>query len=100
MAGSLNDVPSPTTKGSYSYCFEYDSLQIVNSLRDSSVGQIIEDIKALFLTITEVSHVRRQANGITHRLARYGLSLSNDCNWVESPTVFIMDLLVEQTPQP
>ncbi|XP_050157483.1 uncharacterized protein LOC126631381 [Malus sylvestris] len=98
MAGLLNDVLSPlhaeallvclamiwaTTRGSYSYCFEYDSLQIVNSLRDysvnlSSVGQIIEDIKALLLTITEVSRVRRQASGITHRLARYGLSLSNE----------------------
>lgn len=119
MAGSLNDVPFPlhaealticlpmiwaTTRGSYGYYFEYNSLQIVNSLHDSSVnlssvGQIIEDIKALLLTITEVSHVRRQANGIAHRLARYGLLLSNDCNWVESPTVFIIDLLVEKTPQ-
>lgn len=110
MAGSLNDVPSPlhakalavclamiwvTTRVSYSYCFESDSFQIVNSLRDfavnlSSIGHIIEDIKAPLLTITAVSYVRRQANG-AFRLARYGLSLSNDCNWVESPTLFIMD---------
>ncbi|KAM1739235.1 hypothetical protein ACFX11_014976 [Malus domestica] len=63
-----------------------DSLQIVEALRDSSlnmsaVGQIVEDIKVLLQSITEVAmnHTLHKANSIAHRLARIGITLTQSC---------------------
>ncbi|KAM2032789.1 hypothetical protein FF2_014632 [Malus domestica] len=60
-----------------------DSLQIVEALQDSSlnmsaVGQIMEDIKVLLQSITEVAmtHTRHKVNSIAHRLARIGITLT------------------------
>ncbi|KAM1059887.1 hypothetical protein ACFX15_023923 [Malus domestica] len=56
---------------------------IIQALKDSSrnlspLGQVIEDIKALISTITEVSSSRSryQTNEVTHCLARYGLTIA------------------------
>lgn len=55
----------------------------------------MEDTKALLSITVEVSCtcVRRQANGIAHRLARYGSSVELPCAWLDSPPNFILDLL-------
>ncbi|KAM1097419.1 hypothetical protein PS2_014573 [Malus domestica] len=60
-----------------------DSLQIVEALQDSSlnmsaVGQIMEDIKVLLQSITEVAmtHTHHKVNSIAHRLARIGITLT------------------------
>ncbi|KAB2597611.1 hypothetical protein D8674_000531 [Pyrus ussuriensis x Pyrus communis] len=60
--------------------------------------EITIDIKALLSTITEVTitHTLRQANGVAHRLARLGLSLSQVCDWYDSPPNLVVDLLVEE----
>ncbi|CAN6577480.1 unnamed protein product [Malus baccata var. baccata] len=64
----------------------------------SSIGQIVEDIKALLQSITEatVTHTRRNANSVTHHLARTGLSLSQSCEWHGSPRSILIDILVEE----
>ncbi|KAB2618094.1 hypothetical protein D8674_013963 [Pyrus ussuriensis x Pyrus communis] len=62
----------------------------------------MEDIKALLPSITEAifTHTRCQANSIAHRLARFGLSLSQECEWDVSPPLFISDLLLEECMLP
>lgn len=70
-------------RGYQKLVLETNSLQIVEALRDpslnlSSAGQIVEDIKVLLHSITEVivTHTRSKANSIAHRLAQIGLPLS------------------------
>ena len=79
---------------------ESNSLQIVKASRDpsinlSSLGQLIEDIKSLAPAVTKVpiTHVRRQANGVAHRLARLGLSVDQCVEWLGSPPSIIIDVL-------
>lgn len=84
-----------------------DSLQVIEAAKNSStdffeVRQIMEDIKVILSTITEVTitHTRCQANGIAHMLARYGISLSHACDWYNHPPSVILDLLVEESIEP
>lgn len=46
-----------------------------------------------------VNHVRRQANIVTHRLARYSLATGSQCEWAVTTPLpiqnFIVDLLVK-----
>ena len=62
----------------------------------SSIGHIIEDSKVMLHTITEASYtyVRRQANGVAHRPARYTLTVS-PYFWLDTPPGFIADILLE-----
>ncbi|RXI09039.1 hypothetical protein DVH24_023183 [Malus domestica] len=87
--------------------FESDSLYIVEASCDSSpdlsfIGQIVEDIKVLFHSITEdkITHTHCQANSIAHRLARVGLSEQQDCIWDVTPPSIVTDLLVEDNVLP
>ncbi|KAB2635783.1 aspartic proteinase-like protein 2 [Pyrus ussuriensis x Pyrus communis] len=76
---------------------EFDSLQIVDALRDSLVnlsfvGQSIEGIKMLSLIVTEafISHIR----------PRLDLTLDQCCEWIGSPPSIIVDILVEDCSSP
>lgn len=53
----------------------------------------MEDIKALLHLITEatVTHTRRNANYVAHRLAWIGLYLSQSYEWNGSPPSVIID---------
>ncbi|KAM2005433.1 hypothetical protein FF1_000671 [Malus domestica] len=89
-------------RGYQSLIIETDSLQIVEALRDptlnlSTIGQVVEDCKALLNTITEanITHIRRNANAAAHHLAKVGLSLMQSCEWTDSPPSIITDILVE-----
>ena len=57
------------------------------------MGQIIEDTKSLLPTITEVTctPIRRQANNLVHRSARYGLSVDYICVCSGNPPIFVVD---------
>lgn len=64
----------------YYLIIENDSLHIVagmqcSSYNESRVGHIVEDAKATLSSIAgaTIIHVRRQANGATHRLAHYAV---------------------------
>lgn len=65
----------------------------------SLVGQIVEDIKVLLLTITEAifTDTHQQANIVAHRLARIGLSCSQVCEWYGYLPSLIIDLLFEES---
>ncbi|RXH97225.1 hypothetical protein DVH24_035893 [Malus domestica] len=78
-------------------------LLIVAALKNPSIDMsvirhIIEDSEALIALVTEASssHVRRQAIGIGHLLARTGLLSGTNCNWERVPSDLISDLLFEQ----
>ncbi|CAN6715436.1 unnamed protein product [Malus baccata var. baccata] len=49
----------------------------------------------LFTWIT-ASHIRRQANSVAHRLARFTLHSGGDCTWIDDPPSIISDLTVEE----
>ncbi|RXI08177.1 hypothetical protein DVH24_022321 [Malus domestica] len=84
----FSDIFSPLQAEAVTVRIVYDS-----SVNLSSIGQVIEDIKAIVSTVTKVSftHTRRQANGVAHRLARTGLSVDQFCEWLGSPPSTIMD---------
>ncbi|KAM1949581.1 hypothetical protein ACFX15_009620 [Malus domestica] len=116
-AGRFEDISSPLLseamavragllwaidRGYQSLIIETDSLQIVEALRDptlnlSTIGQVVEDCKALLNTITEanITHIRRNANAAAHHLAKVGLSLMQSCEWTDSPPSIITDILVD-----
>ncbi|KAB2612730.1 hypothetical protein D8674_035046 [Pyrus ussuriensis x Pyrus communis] len=68
----------------------------------SHMGSIIEDVKHLLSTVSEacVAHIRRQANSVAHRLARFALHCGNDCTWLDAPPSIICDLLEEDVHVP
>lgn len=89
------------TRGFHKIVVEGDSLQIVGALTDASpnlstIGQIMDDVKHWLPTITEevCTHIRRQANTVAHRLARFSLSVANQCDWFDSPPLFVAALLL------
>lgn len=93
-----------TNRGFRNLLIEGDSLQVIGALQNpttnlSSLGQIIEDTKAELRSITEdlCTHIYRQANNVSHHLARYSLSLGSESEWLSSPPPFILDLLVEDS---
>lgn len=92
-----------TQKGLQNFILESDSFQIVAAIRDpfpnmSVIGHIIEDTKPLLASVTEASstHVRHQANGVAHRLARAALLCGINCTWDGAPLDLISDLLFEE----
>ncbi|TQD81099.1 hypothetical protein C1H46_033348 [Malus baccata] len=83
------------------------SLQIVTALNGASmdvspIGPIIEDAKVLLLLIAEAtaSHIRRQANSVAHKLARFALHSGGDSIWVEETPSLISDLVEEDNSTP
>ncbi|XP_068312517.1 uncharacterized protein [Pyrus communis] len=92
------------SRGFRNFFLEGDSLQIEMALRDastntSSIGQLVEDTKSILGAITEelCTHVRRQANTVANRLARFSLNVGSQCEWSDQPPSFIIDLLIEDT---
>ncbi|RXI06009.1 hypothetical protein DVH24_018051 [Malus domestica] len=75
----------------------FDIISQDHSTNLSNIGQIVEDIKRqdIILLTYPITHTRRQANGIAHRLARFGLSLSQVCDWYDSPPSLIVVLVKE-----
>jgi ribonuclease HI len=66
-----------------------------SDLDRSSQGPLVEEIKELLKTFVEhkVRHVRRDANGVAHRLASEGCG-NKLCNtWLVSPPEFIVNVL-------
>ncbi|RXI02334.1 hypothetical protein DVH24_030263, partial [Malus domestica] len=91
-------------KGFQNFILECDSLKIVAALRDSSpfpfnVRIVVKDSRELMASITEVSytHVRRQANGIAHRLARAAIRSESSRCWFKEPPDLILDLLIKES---
>ncbi|TQD76825.1 hypothetical protein C1H46_037658 [Malus baccata] len=64
----------------------------VSTNMSSSIRQLVEDTKSILGFLT---HVRRQANTVAHRFARFGLKVSSQCVRFAQPPSFIIDLLVE-----
>ncbi|XP_068305021.1 uncharacterized protein [Pyrus communis] len=86
---------------------ESDALQIISTAKESSVnvspmGPIIKGIKFLLAMVAEasVAHVRRQANSVAHRLARFALHDGGNCTWFDESPVIINDLLMEDISLP
>lgn len=85
--------------------FEGDSILTIaamnnqgNQIEDcSSLGPLINDLRE-FLTVIpqkKLSHIRREANQVAHRLARVGIGSSQELIWQGEPPGFIMDALSE-----
>ncbi|VVA35126.1 PREDICTED: ribonuclease H At1g65750 [Prunus dulcis] len=82
--------------------FESDVLQIVTALRNHSIdrsviGYVVEDTESLLTQITGegFTHIRRTANGVAHRLARFALHIGGSLYWFEELPDFISDILHE-----
>lgn len=78
-----------------------DALQIVMALcksliNRSIIGPIIKDPKVLLSTITGgfSAHVRLQANGMSHRLVKFGPHYWTLQSWFEESLDLMFDLLV------
>ncbi|KAI5332913.1 hypothetical protein L3X38_023042 [Prunus dulcis] len=89
-------------RGYQNVVFESDALQIVTALRNHSIdrsvlGPVVEDTKSLLTQITGegFTHIRRTANGVAHRLARFALHIGGSLYWFEEPPDFISDILYE-----
>lgn len=54
----------------------------------------IEVAKLDFQIITSVSFVKRQANGLAHILAKYGLGFLSDLIWMEESLIFLWDAIL------
>lgn len=73
---------------------EGDSLTIIKKLKSAKVdrsilGAIVSNIQAqmcFFRTLT-FHHVRREANGVAHALAKEGVQFAEDRCWVEEALV-------------
>lgn len=94
-------------RGFHSISLESDLLQIVTALNGASmdmslIGPIIEDAKVFLFSIAEAttSHIRRQANFVAHRLARFALHSGGDNIWVEETPSLISDLVEEDNSTP
>ncbi|ONI02519.1 hypothetical protein PRUPE_6G203400 [Prunus persica] len=77
-------------RGYQNVVFESDALQIVTALRNHSIdrsviGPVVEDTKSLLTQITGegFTHIRRTANGVAHRLARFALHIGGSLYWFE-----------------
>ncbi|KAB2605352.1 hypothetical protein D8674_005069 [Pyrus ussuriensis x Pyrus communis] len=70
-----------------------------SSLDLSPIGLIVEDSRVISRGITRVSftvtHIRRQANEVAHRLACFSLAFTRTSLWFEEPPDFILDVLFE-----
>ncbi|KAI5350336.1 hypothetical protein L3X38_003227 [Prunus dulcis] len=74
------------------------TLCITKLSNDRSVlGPVVEDTKSLLTQITRegFTHIRRTANGVAHRLARFALHIGGSLYWFEEPPDFISDILYE-----
>lgn len=90
------------TRGFHKIFVEGDSLQIVGALTNASpnlstIGHIMDDVKHWLPTITKevCTHIYREVNTVAHRLARFSLSIADQCDWFDSPPLLIADLLLE-----
>lgn len=83
---------------------EGDSLNVIKALQReegcwSKYGQIIKDMQALIRTLQccEANHIRREANGVTHRLVRNALLFLEDkVKMMEVPSFIQSNVLSEQ----
>ncbi|RXH72430.1 hypothetical protein DVH24_012114 [Malus domestica] len=85
------------------FILESVSLNIMATPQDSSndlfeIWLVIQDSNEHLASIIEVSftHVRGQANGFVHHLARFALLSGSNCNLFEEPPDLISDLLYEE----
>ncbi|RXH87955.1 hypothetical protein DVH24_037600 [Malus domestica] len=58
----------------------------------SNFGPIINDLRTRLV----VSHVHREGNSATHRLARLGLNCTQEIVWFEESPYLIHDILFEE----
>ncbi|KAK0576535.1 hypothetical protein LWI29_019192 [Acer saccharum] len=70
---------------------ESDALHVVNMVKaefpvSADLGLLIWDIKDCISSISGVtiSYVPRVVNVVAHKLSKFGLSVANDCFWMES----------------
>lgn len=68
-----------------------------SSLDLSPIGLIVEDSRHISSRITGVcfTHIKRHANEVAHKLARYSLSSTIPGLWFKEPPNFILDVLLE-----
>jgi ribonuclease HI len=80
---------------------ESDSLEVINLC--SGTDQIWSDAVAIYADIlvqargigkVEFMHCRRDANKVAHEIARNCLSSSTSCSWVNEPSSFILQTLL------
>ncbi|XP_048421195.1 uncharacterized protein LOC125468781 [Pyrus x bretschneideri] len=64
----------------------------------STCGPIINHLRCLLAEMAHsiVNHVQREGNEAAHRLAKMGLSSSQEIVWLEEPPDLIQDILVEE----
>jgi hypothetical protein len=82
---------------------EGDSLEVVQALNNKDCswaryGTLINDAKLMLLCVQQWSiiHVRRQANGVAHRIAKMALSVSDDCEerlWTGDFPVYVRNCI-------
>ncbi|BFG21299.1 hypothetical protein CerSpe_075730 [Prunus speciosa] len=65
--------------------------------RQSTNRSLLEETKTLLTQITGegFTHIRRNANGVAHRIAKFTAHVSTFVSWFEEPPDFIVDLLFE-----
>lgn len=63
----------------------------------SVISPIVEDTKSLMSLITGdvITHIRRTANRVADRMARFAQNIGIVTTWFEEPPDFIIDLLFE-----
>ncbi|KAI5351664.1 hypothetical protein L3X38_004555 [Prunus dulcis] len=87
--------------GTASPIFEGDSAVVVSAVKRagqdySNIGTIVEDVKHLQqqLPSSLFQFTHREANGVAHRLARFGLHNVDNFIWFEVPPDLIQDALL------
>lgn len=87
--------------------FEGDSLEVVQALRREEpswchYGQLIADTRAKLHSLQYWSpvHVNREANEVSHCLAKAAFSQSLDCIWHGDYLVFIQNLVLAEQVLP
>jgi hypothetical protein len=86
---------------------EGDALEIVQALLLqescwSRYGFLVEDTRTLLNSFQswQVSHVRREANEVAHRLAKVAITQSLNYVWRDSPPSFIHSIVLAEQEFP
>ena len=79
---------------------ESDSLSVVKAIQDTAesschIGNIIKDVKILSKTMKscDFHHTKREANQVTHSLARNAIKVVSELVWIEEIPQCVSDVI-------
>ena len=81
---------------------EFDSMEVVHAVLEpdkyrGTGAVIIDDCRQLIASLSRVTiqHCLREANGVSHLLARHGVSQGFGEVWLVDPPFFLLHVLVD-----